>query len=500
LHRLGAGSSGEVWAARREGKQIAVKVLKKQGEARHEEAIRREMTLGPMLLGHPGVVAVSRVENLDGILHLEMDWVRGPNLSQVLWGWQGTRSTPALPPSIVVPWIVQVLETLQWAAQRVAAGKPHSFLHRDIKPANLLLDPRGRVRITDFGIARAEAELGFLTTETGIVKGSPRFMAPEVLANETIDWRADQFSTGVVLYELLSGSPLYSGREIGEVILKAVNADYGSAIETLDVPPKLRDVLRKMLSREIEDRYEDQHAAADALSRVPKPGPSLASVLPELLSFALVPDDHSTASAPGVLREEVTQIDNRPIPSSVDLRTHTGKSESPKAPQAPPVSWADADEGEDVTLPIPAPRQIDHGAATAALAAEETEPPTMLDPHIIALRRARAAAEAMDNESTALSNLAELMELQSSMAEETTALLPDPDLGEVPVPIRNDLVDGTVDTLEEHSVSQTVEIPRRRRPAQVPNWVWMGLVGGLIGVVVLAMIVAFGGAVLVSLN
>jgi hypothetical protein len=317
LRRLGSGSSGVVWAVERDGRQFAVKVLRAASGPAHREAIRRETRIGPLIADHEGIVAVRHVEEIGDVMHLEMDLVRGPSLAQVLKGRLDERRGP-LPAAVVVPWMVQVLDALDWAAARIAPDKPASFVHRDIKPANLLLDPSGRVRVTDFGIARAEAELGFQTTQTGVVKGSPRFMAPEVILEKAPDGRADQFSVGVALFELLTGVPLYQGRDLPETILLAVAADVEKRLQIVRAPPELLVVLRRMLQKSPSDRYPDHRAAILALLSVPLTGPTVDELLPELLGYGSDADDVGVdetgeVTAP-VIEESVAQTDPGLVP------------------------------------------------------------------------------------------------------------------------------------------------------------------------------------------
>jgi serine/threonine protein kinase len=284
LRRLGSGSSGVVWAVERDGREFAVKVLKPHGNAAHAEAIRRECRIGPLIAQHPGVVGVRHVEEIDGVLNLEMDQVRGPSLAQVIVGRIEAKRGP-LPASIAVPWMIQVLQALFWVGHKVVPQAPGSFCHRDIKPANLLMEPTGKVRVTDFGIARADVELGFLTTQTGVLKGSPRFMAPEVILERTPDGRSDQFSVGVVLFELLTGTALYVGRDVAEVLMLAVSADVEKRLALVKGPPQLVGVLRRMLARDPAKRFVNHGAAMAALGAIPVPGPPVTDLLPELMSY-----------------------------------------------------------------------------------------------------------------------------------------------------------------------------------------------------------------------
>ena len=370
LQRLGTGSVGEVWAARRDGDDVAVKVLKRAHSSDHAEAIQREMKLGPLLLGHPGVVAVRRVETVNGVLHLEMDWVKGPNLAQVLDGWRKHHHS-GLPESIAVPWAVQVLETLHWVSARVAPDKPHTFVHRDIKPANLLLAPSGRVRITDFGIARVDAELGFQTTRAGVVKGSPRFMAPELLSDSDVDHRADQFSTAVVLYELLSGEPLYPARDVAGAILQAVQADTSRQLHRLKASDELKAVLARLLSKDRDGRYPDNHAAAKALASVPLQGEDIRHHIDEILFLTSEFDpDEVSLSVP-----DVPQL----------------KQEAPVAGLA--NDWEDDDPEHTNEIPLDVdeerPTQIDSGAGdwddeqhtVVSLTPRNDRPPGVSDSH-----------------------------------------------------------------------------------------------------------------------
>ncbi len=315
IRRLGEGSFGEVWAAERAGEVLAVKVLvRAPSGSPAEEAIRREITLGQRLSDVPGVVAVRRAEPHDGLLHLEMDLVTGPDLDRVI-----ERAAP-MPTSVAIPWMVQVLRTLHAAGERL--GDPVGFVHRDIKPANLLLDGSGSLRITDFGMARAGDALDFTTTRTGIVKGTPRFMAPEVLRGESPDNRADQFSVGAVLYELLTGRPLYSGDGLRAVLDQVARAQVGPALAQLGDSSQ-RQVLTRLLALDPKDRYPTCAAAADALSSTTLSGLPVALLLPGLLRLAVEPtSDLEEMTSPNLDRpldtwevtRELMPLDSPPPP------------------------------------------------------------------------------------------------------------------------------------------------------------------------------------------
>ncbi|MBN2800772.1 MAG: serine/threonine protein kinase [Deltaproteobacteria bacterium] len=286
LHRLGSGTSGIVWAAERQGETLAVKVLRVRPGSSQAEAIRRELKIGPLIDGHPGVVAVRREEIFGNSLCLEMDLIKGPSLAQVLEDLAMT-GKEGIPASVAVAWMVDVLETLDWVGRRVAPTHPRSFAHRDIKPSNLLLDPTGRLRISDFGIARAEAALGFQVTKTGVTKGTPRYLAPEALLGKgKLDARADQFAVGSVLYELLTGRPLYEEQDVERLLHQIEMARVEEALSHLSAPPALVKVLRKMLARDPGDRYPSHRSTANALTAVEVTGPAPRDVFRQFMPWA----------------------------------------------------------------------------------------------------------------------------------------------------------------------------------------------------------------------
>jgi serine/threonine protein kinase len=269
---------------------MAVKVMSDlRSDSPHAEAIQREMKLGPRLADHPGIVAVRNVERVNGVLHLEMDWVQGPSLEHVLDGRIRTQAGP-LPTSLCVSWMADVLDTLHWACNTLAPEAPDGFVHRDIKPANLLISEAGVIRVSDFGMALASTEFDFEQTDTRTVKGTPRFMAPEALREQTIDARADQFSVGAVLYEMLTLKPLYRGASMHEVLALALTADVEAALQEYDGPPRVATVLHRLLSADPDHRYLTHASAADALRNLDIEGPEVGSILGQLLDAALGPE------------------------------------------------------------------------------------------------------------------------------------------------------------------------------------------------------------------
>jgi serine/threonine-protein kinase len=139
-------------------------------------------------LNHPNIVTVYEFGEANGIAYLAMEYLEGKSLHQVMRG-------ERLPYATIATTIAQIADGLDYA---------HRFgvVHRDIKPANIMVSPHGLVKLTDFGIAHVQSST---MTGAGAMLGSPKYMAPEYVLGKQIDGRADIFSLGIVLYEMLAG-------------------------------------------------------------------------------------------------------------------------------------------------------------------------------------------------------------------------------------------------------------------------------------------------------
>jgi serine/threonine protein kinase len=168
-------------------------------------------------------------------------------------------STEGLHVDHVVDLGIQVAEALDYAHKK-------GIVHRDIKPTNILRTSNGKVKITDFGIARIEDPTATQQTQAGEILGTPVYMSPEQVMGQTVDGRSDLYSLGVILYELSMGKRPFSGDNIG-VIFRAITQDDPVDPVTLETgfPPILSRVVLKSLSKDPDERYQTGQAMAESL-------------------------------------------------------------------------------------------------------------------------------------------------------------------------------------------------------------------------------------------
>lgn len=199
---------------------------------------------------HPNIVSVYDLSLHDGNPFLVMEYIEGESLYQAIK--RDGRFTTAI-----------ALEIMQQVLEALAAAHTGGIVHRDVKPANVMIAPGRHVKMMDFGIARFDTSI---LTQPGTVIGTPRYMSPEQIMGKTVDARGDLFSAGVVLHEMLSGTPPFDGGSMIETMQKVLTSEppdlsvYDSAIS-----PRISSVVRKALAKEPSDRFQDAKAMAAAL-------------------------------------------------------------------------------------------------------------------------------------------------------------------------------------------------------------------------------------------
>ncbi len=276
LEAIGAGGMGKVLRARdlKLGRDVALKVLPAEVADQPERLarFRREAQILASL-NHPRIGAIHGLEEADGILALSLELVEGEDLAQRL-------ARGALP----------VDETLAVAGQ-IAAGLEYAHergvVHRDLKPANVKTTPDGGVKILDFGLAKAYdsdpasasgSDLGSFSptlsrhmSAAGIILGTAAYMSPEQARGRPVDKRADIWSFGVVLYEMLTGQRLFTGETVTDVLAAVVRQEIAWDALPPATPPALRQLVRRCLERDAARRLRDigeaRIAIEDAIAR-----------------------------------------------------------------------------------------------------------------------------------------------------------------------------------------------------------------------------------------
>ncbi len=257
MEKLGGGGMAVVYRARCcfLQRDVTIKVLRPEyyGDEDFVERFRREAQ-AVASLSHPNIVNVYDVGQEDNIHYIVMEYVEGKNLKEVI------RERGPLPIEEAVDIAHQICEGLDHAHE-------HNIIHRDIKPHNILITKTGRVKVTDFGIARAATAA--TVTQTGTIVGSVHYFSPEQAKGEGTGHRSDIYSVGVVLYEMLTGKLAFEGDTPISVILKQVQADpeHPSKLNPA-VTPELEKVVLRAMAKNPDYRYQTAGEMAQDLKTV----------------------------------------------------------------------------------------------------------------------------------------------------------------------------------------------------------------------------------------
>jgi serine/threonine-protein kinase len=199
VRRIGSGGMADVYLAEDQelGRRVAIKILNDRHahDEQFVERFRREAK-NAAALSHPNIVAIYDRGEAEGTYYIAMEYLDGRSLKELIVG-RGPAPFP-----VAIDYARQILAALRFAHR-------NGIVHRDIKPHNVLVDGEGRVKVTDFGIARAGAASQM--TEAGSIVGTAQYLSPEQAKGTAVDQRSDIYSLGVVLYELLTGSVPFTG-------------------------------------------------------------------------------------------------------------------------------------------------------------------------------------------------------------------------------------------------------------------------------------------------
>ena len=252
---IGRGGMAEVHIGRdnRLGRTVAIKILRSDlaRDPSFQARFRREAQSAASL-NHPAIVSVydtgdDIVRAADGsetqVPFIVMEYVEGHTVRDLL------RDGSALPIDEAIEITTGVLAALEYSHHA-------SIVHRDIKPGNVMLTPTGDVKVMDFGIARAMADASATMTQTQAVIGTAQYLSPEQARGEVVDTRSDLYSTGCLLYELLTGRPPFEGDSAVSVAYQHVSeAPQPPSVIAPDVPEALDRIVMKALTKDRDERY-----------------------------------------------------------------------------------------------------------------------------------------------------------------------------------------------------------------------------------------------------
>ena len=248
---IGTGGMADVYIAQdqRLSREVAVKILRSDlaKDPTFVSRFRKEAKAAAGL-NHPGIVAVYD-SGEDPAPYIVMELVSGHTLRELIHG--GER----LPLDRALEIGAGILEALDYSHQR-------GIVHRDIKPANIMITDKGDVKVMDFGIARAMDDLGATLTSTWNVVGTAQYLSPEQALGEVADAPTDIYSTGCLLYELLTGRPPFSGETPVSIAYQHVS---GALVPARQVQPDLPESVEVVLAVALAKKPEDRYASANAM-------------------------------------------------------------------------------------------------------------------------------------------------------------------------------------------------------------------------------------------
>jgi serine/threonine-protein kinase len=256
VRKLGTGGMANVYLAEDQelGRRVAIKILddRHASDDQFVERFRREAK-NAAGLNHPNIVSIYDRGEAEGTYYIAMEYLDGRSLKELIV----TRG-PA-PVHVAIDYARQILAALRFAHR-------NSIVHRDIKPHNVLVDDDGRLKVTDFGIARAGASE---MTEAGSIIGTAQYLSPEQAKGTTVDHRSDIYSIGVVLYELLTGRVPFTGDTAVEIAMRHLSSvpEPPSALRD-GISPELDMVVLRALAKDPDDRYQTAEEMDAELERV----------------------------------------------------------------------------------------------------------------------------------------------------------------------------------------------------------------------------------------
>lgn len=265
VSKLGAGGMGEVWLAEdtRLGRRVALKLLPRRflRDAELLQRFKREARAASSL-NHPNIITIYEIGQVGETHFIATEYIEGMTLRQRLR--QGAID------------ISEVLSIARQVGSAIGTAHQAGIIHRDIKPENIMIRPDGLAKVLDFGLARIVAPAGdlretnYYSTARGALIGTPRYMAPEQVRGMRVDHRADIFSLGVVLYEMLAGRPPFKGETMADQIAAILEREPEPLLGARpDLPPALQQVVSQCLAKDPDNRCQSMDQVLADLESLP---------------------------------------------------------------------------------------------------------------------------------------------------------------------------------------------------------------------------------------
>jgi eukaryotic-like serine/threonine-protein kinase len=301
VRKLGAGGMADVYLAEDQelGRRVAIKILNDRHAADDSfiERFRREAK-NAAGLSHPNIVSIYDRGEAEGTYYIAMEFLDGRSLKELIVG-----RGPA-PVKVAIDYARQILAAVGFAHR-------HGIVHRDIKPHNVLVGGEGRLKVTDFGIARSGASQ---MTEVGSIIGTAQYLSPEQARGARVDQTSDLYSVGVVLYEMLTGQVPFTGDTPLEIAMKHLSEVPKPPSELRpEVPHDLDSVVLRALAKDPSERYQSAEEMDRDLARVAEGLPVDPDT--ETAATAVLSGSGVMAAAPtSVLQRPAETAPTRPVP------------------------------------------------------------------------------------------------------------------------------------------------------------------------------------------
>ena len=256
IRKLGSGGMANVYLAEDQelGRRVAIKILNERhaNDEQFVERFRREAK-NAAGLSHPNIVSIYDRGEAEGTYYIAMEYLDGRSLKELII------SRGPAPVNVAIDYARKILDALRFAHR-------NGIVHRDIKPHNVIVDAEGRVKVTDFGIARAGTSQ---MTEVGSIIGTAQYLSPEQAKGAPVDQTSDLYSVGIVLYELLTGKVPFGGDSAVEIAMKHISAvpEPPSTLRP-DIPEDLDLIILRALAKTPEERYANAEEMDTDLARV----------------------------------------------------------------------------------------------------------------------------------------------------------------------------------------------------------------------------------------